>query len=257
MVDWLMKAYDGWPIDKIATVLAAIITIVGLLWTIGSFAHITDKQKRWANRLMYGGLFFIFLAVAYPPIKFIFGGVGGKENQTTVTHPTPVIAPISTPNTSLTTSPAEKLNGEKWAIISPESIEKARITFFGNTEASIGSIKLEGDKFRGLELYIEAVGFKNNETVVRLACMNKCKGCGVGLLIPRDTYLIDSRGSRYDLKGVNPSYDPGPTPIAVYRELKSGETYRFHVYFKKLDYLPDYIDVKHPQFKSVRTYLDW
>jgi serine/threonine protein kinase len=67
----------------------------------------------------------------------------------------------------------------------------------------------------------------------------------------RSAYLIDSRGTRYDLRQDNTSDSGGS------RTLLRNEVYRFDLIFPKIEYQTPYIYFNHPHFQPMKINLKW
>lgn len=105
-----------------------------------------------------------------------------------------------------------------------------------------------------LSMAIEASRVRINDTVVQVAVRSDSITSNYNLEWPKGAYITDSRGTRYDLKKVEPQNGESTN---TYRTVRPYETYRFELYFRRLDYLTPYITVNHHQFKSVKINLNW
>jgi hypothetical protein len=69
----------------------------------------------------------------------------------------------------------------------------------------------------------------------------------------RGAYLIDNRGTRYDLRQDNTITTSGSGG----RELVRNEVYRFNLFFPKIEDQTPYIYFNHPRFQPIKINLKW
>lgn len=112
----------------------------------------------------------------------------------------------------------------------------------------------------GLDMSVEGVGLVNGKTVLWLAVKSRPELEHEFLYPASGAYLIDSKGTRYDLEkdqGDYQRYDRGFLDWYFARVVGLHEVYRFGLVFPKLSDQTPYLHVNHPRFLSMRINLNW
>jgi serine/threonine protein kinase len=92
------------------------------------------------------------------------------------------------------------------------------------------------------------------ETRLRLAVKILPDANNASLNAAHNAYLIDSRGTRYDLRQDNTSDIWGSGGS---RTLLRNEVYRFDLFFSKIEYQTPYLYFNHPKFQPMKINLKW
>ena len=97
-------------------------------------------------------------------------------------------------------------------------------------------------------------GFGLGKTTLHLAVRNFPNSSGAGLQNAQNSYITDSRGTRYDI-WQDRSADKKNYGLA--HTVLRNEVYRFDLIFPEIDYQTPFIEFNHPQFQPMKITLKW